>query len=304
MYYQLSRLGMCVVKQKGFRSRMSGSSKFLCRDYQIFDKSFVIKEKEPEEKEKKEKKEKDKDKPKALYGLRKTKIRNKILNFFSLNKSKKFCAFYSISFPVEIKDEIAYKVLNTWLTRCRKECGLKSYLWVAERQKNGTLHFHLITHNYMPIRKVNDFMRQALMTQYEKGFLKCNPKVIEKYNGVDVDNLYHSKRKKNRNKRLSRVEAQRKLSYYLTKYISKNDVKSERLPWHCSRDISALFISINYDDVSNLEIADLIADNPEAVTTYEKEFFTMHYFKFQPDEFHFLDLTKANNLIFETMNPN
>lgn len=156
----------------------------------------------------------------------------------------------------------------------------------------------------MAIRKVNEYMRQSLFTQYEKGFLKCNPRVIEKYNGVDVDNLYHSKRKKNNNKRLSRVEAQRKLSYYLTKYISKNEVKSERLPWHCSRDISALFISINYDDVSNLEIADLIADNPEAVTTYEEEFFTMHYFKFQPEEFHFLDLSKANNLIFETMNPN
>lgn len=304
MYYQLSRLGMCVVKQKGFRSRMSGSSKFLCRDTHIFDKSFVIKENEPEEITEKVKKVKEEDKPKALYGLRKSKIRNKILNFFSLNKSKKFCAFYSISFPIEISDEIGYKVFNTWLTRCRKECGLKSYLWVAERQKNGTLHFHLITHNYMQIRKVNEFMRQSLFTQYEKGFLKCNPKVIEKYNGVDVDNLYHSKRKKNNNGRLSRMEAQRKLSYYLTKYISKNETKSERLPWHCSRDISALFISINYDDVSNLEIADLIADNPEAVTTYEEEFFTMHYFKFQPEEFHFLDLTKANNLIFETMNPN
>ena len=304
MYYQLSRLGMCVVKQKGFRSRMSGSSKFLCRDTHIFDKSYVIKENEPEEIKEKVKKVKDEEKPKTLYGLRKTKIRNKILNFFSLNKSKKFCAFYSISFPIEITDDIGYKVFNTWLTRCRKECGLKSYLWVAERQKNGTLHFHLITHNYMAIRKVNEFMRQSLQTQKDKGFLGCNQKVIDKYNGVDVDNLYHSKRKKNNNGRLSRMEAQRKLSYYLTKYISKNEVKSERLPWHCSRDISALFISINYDDVSNLEIANLIADNQEAVTTYEQEFFTMHYFKFQPEEFHFLDLTKANNLIFETMNPN
>ena len=304
MYYQLSRLGMCVVKQKGFRSQFTGSSKFLCNKNHVFDKSFVIKDSAPEEVKEKVKKVKDDEKPKALYGLRKTKIRNKILNFFSLNKSKKFCAFYSISFPVEIEDSIGYKVFNTWLTRCRKECGLKSYLWVAERQKNGTLHFHLITHNYMQIRKVNEFMRQSLFTQYEKGFLKCNPKVIEKYNGVDVDNLYHSKRKKNNNGRLSQIEAQRKLSYYLTKYISKNEVKSERLPWHCSRDISALFISINYEDVSNLEIANLIADNPEAVTTYEEEFFTMHYFKFQPEAYHFMDLTEVNNLIFETLNPN
>lgn len=304
MYYQLSRLGMCAVKQKGFRSKFGGSSKFLCRDMNIFDKKFVIKDNEPEKEEKKVQKINDEEKPKKIYGLRKTKIRNKILNFFNLNKSKKFCAFYSISFPIEITDAVGYQVFNTWLTRCRKDLGLKSYLWVAERQKNNTLHFHLITHNYMDIRKANDFMKASLFTQFEKGNLKCKLKSIQKYNGVDVDNLYHSKRKKNNNGRLSKIEAQRKLSYYLTKYISKNNVKSERLPWHCSRDISALFISINYEDVTELEIANLIYDNPEAVTTYEEEFFTMHYFKFQPDEVHFLDLTSANNLIFKTMNRN
>lgn len=304
MYYQLSRLGMCVVKQKGFRTRMSGSSKFLCRDNHIFDKSYVIKDSAPEDVKEKVKKVKSEEKPKTQYGLRKSKIRNKILNFFSLNKSKKFCAFYSISFPVEITDKIAYQVLNTWLTRCRKNCGLKSYLWVAERQKNGTLHFHLITHNFMHIRTVNEFMKQSLLTQWEKGNLNCKLKVLAKYNGVDVDDLYKSKRRKKGNNRNTQQEAQRKLSYYLTKYISKNDVKSERLPWHCSRDISALFISINYADVSNLEIANLIADNPEAVTTYTEEFFTMHYFKFQPEEFHFLDLTEANNLIYATFHKN
>lgn len=303
MYYQLSRLGMCVIKQKGFRSQFAGSSKFLANNNHVFDKKFVIKDNDQEEEEIPVKKVKPNEKEKKLYGLRKTKIRNKILNFFNLNASKKFCAFYSISFPVEISDEIGYKCLNTWLTRCRKDLGLKSYLWVAERQKNGTLHFHLITHNYMPIRKANEFMKTALYTQFTKGNLNCKLKVIENYNGVDVDSLYNSKRNKVKGERLDKISAQRKLSYYLTKYISKNDTKSERLPWHCSRDISALFISINYDDVSNLEIANLIADNPEAVTTYEEEFFTMHYFKFQPEEFHFLDLTEVNNLIFETMNP-
>lgn len=304
MFYKLSRLGICSVNQKGFRSKYTGSSRFISNNNHIFEKSFVIKNNQQEKEEKEEKREKKSEKKVQLYGLRKTKIRNKILNFFSLNKSKKFCAFYSISFPVEISDEIGYKVFNTWLTRCRKEVGLKSYLWVAERQKNGTLHFHLITHNFMNIRTVNGFMKACLMTQFIKGNLLCRKSVIETYNGVDVDNLYHSKKGRHKNKRLSRIESQRKLSYYLTKYISKNETKSERLPWHCSRDISALFISINYDDVSNLEIANLVADNPEAVTTYAGEFFTMHYFKFIPDEFHFIDLVKANNLIFETLNPN
>lgn len=304
MYYQLSRLGMCVVKQKGYKSQFSGSSKYICSGDFVIEKNYhdekILIASDSQKVEIKE----EKEKKTQLYGLRKTKIRNKILNFFQLNKSKKFCAFYSISFPVEISDEIGYKCLNTWLTRCRKECGLKSYLWVAERQKNGTLHFHLITHNFMGIRKVNDFMRQCLRTQFDKGLLNCKASIIDQYNGVDVDNLYHSKRDKNKNSRLSKAQAQKKLSFYLTKYISKNEVKSDRLPWHCSRDISALFISINYADVDNLEIANLIYDNPEAVTTYSGEFFTMHYFEFVPSDYYFDDLTEVNNLIFETFHPN
>lgn len=304
MYYQLSRLGMCVVKQKGFRTQLTGSSAFLCNQNQIFSKKAVISENEENPEDEKPIKTTEKKEKKTDYKLRKTKIRNKILNFFSLNASKKFCAFYSISFPIEITDSTAYQCLNTWLTRCRKNCGLKSYLWVAERQKNGTLHFHLITNNFMQIRIVNDFMRESLKTQYDKGNLHCKLKVIEKYNGVDVDNLYQSKRKNNLNKRLTKHEAQRKLSMYLTKYISKNNTTSSRLPWHCSRDISALFISINYADVSTLEIAQIIEDNPDAVTTYSEEFFTMHYFKFTPDDFHFKDLTEVNNLLYDFINSN
>ena len=203
-----------------------------------------------------------------------------------------------------INDDIAYKILNTWLTRCRKSEGLKSYLWVAERQKNNTLHFHLITHNYMRIRTVNEFMKISLENEFIKGNLKCRKSVIDRYNGIDVDNLYQSKRNKNKNERLNKSESQRKLSYYLTKYISKNDTLSEHLPWHCSRDISALFISINYSDSNPPEIAHLIADNPEAVVTYEDEYFTLSFFKFQPEEKFFDDLVEINNLVFETFHPN
>ena len=304
MFYQLTRLGVLSINQKGFRSQFGGSSKFRAGNNHITLKNWGINPADKKIITPSQKVLSDEVSPKKLYKLRKNKIRNKILNFFSLNSSKKFCAFYSISFPINIPDKIAYQVLNIWLTRCRKSNGLKSYLWVAERQKNGTLHFHLITNNFMQIRQVNEYMRQSLLSQFSKGNLECNLKSIEKYNGIDVDNLYKSKRNKNKNERIGKADSQRKLSYYLTKYISKNDVLSERLPWHCSRDISALFISINYNDISENEICSLIYDNPDAVTTYNNEYFTIHYFKFVPDDFYFSDLTEVNNMIYETFHPN
>jgi hypothetical protein len=41
------------------------------------------------------------------------------------------------------------------------KAGLSTYLWVAERQKNNTIHFHLLTNDFMEIRIVNEFMANS-----------------------------------------------------------------------------------------------------------------------------------------------
>ena len=304
MYYQLSRTGLTEIRKKNINSQFAGSSSFKAWNNKVFkkeknNKKSIIKklEEEAQQTEIKEKEIKN-------YKLKKSKIRNKILNFFSLNDSKKFCAFYTITFPINIDDNLVYQLLNTWLTRCRKSANLKSYLWVAERQKNGTLHFHLITNNYMQIRIVNNFMKESLQTQKNKGHLQCSQYIINQYNGVDVDNLYYPKNRKDNKKRLSGNAAKEKLSFYLTKYVTKNDTFSQRLPWHCSRDISALFISINYSDISNHEIASLITDNQDAVMSFHDEYISFHYFLFRPDESYFTDLVSINNIIYDTFNSN
>jgi hypothetical protein len=86
-----------------------------------------------------------------------------------LEKSRKFLAFYSIRFPVGLPDEKAYKIFNTWFTRCRRDSGLKTYLWVAERQKNGTIHFHLLTNDFLPIKAVNGYMATVSCQIKRKG---------------------------------------------------------------------------------------------------------------------------------------
>lgn len=304
MIYQLSRLGFAEIKQKNINSQFSGSSTFIAWNNSLLRKNKSPKKTIIEKMESEALQVVTDVKIKTPYSLRKGKIRNKILNFFNLNASKKFCAFYSISFPKGFPDELCYKIFNTWLTRCRKECNLKSYLWVAERQKNNTLHFHLITNNFMRISIVNNFMRECIRTQNFKNDLGISKYIIDNYNGVDVDNIWESKKNRKSKKRLNKVEATRKISMYLTKYVSKNHTKSDRLPWHCSRDISALFISINYTEVNMLEITDLISNNPDSVISYEKDYFTMHYFKFQPLDEWYNDLSAINNQIYNSFHPN
>lgn len=199
-----------------------------------FEESFL---KIPKEKEK------DKEKNKKTYKLNKKKIRKKCLAFGSLEQSKKFLGFYSISFPLGILDQIARKILNIFLTKLREKFNLNNYLWIAERQKNKTLHFHLLTNQKMPIKEVNKEMAKTIDYYVSKKQASWGNSSFEKYNGVDLS--YSGKKTKfYENKKSEKKENFKKnikfLTKYLTKYITKQNQEWEFLPQHYSRSISNL----------------------------------------------------------------
>lgn len=221
----------------------------------------------------------------TVYKLKKSKIRKKCFALSRLQKSKKFLAFYSISFPIGLSDDHAYTIFNIWLTRCRKERGLNTYLWVAERQKNKTIHFHLLTNDHMQIRLVNGFMAFALNSVKQKGVEALQSINLEKYNGVDVK-LVKGTRKS--------------LVSYLVKYVSKNEIEFYRLPWHCSRDVSRLFTAINFDESEEDKLFEHLPEDPEQYITKQEKYYTVQGFKFTPKEIIFNDLDEANEIVYNT----
>jgi hypothetical protein len=220
---------------------------------------------------------------KIIYKLNKSKVRKKCNAFSRLEKSKKFLAFYSISFPKGLPDENAYKIFNIWLTRCRKDCGLKSYIWVAERQKNGTVHFHLLSNDFMQIQTVNGFMASCLSSEKKNGLEALKWVKIEKYNGVDV----------------KKVDKNRKsLIGYLTKYITKNEIEFTHLPWHCSRDVSRLFTKVNFDTAERDKYFDQIPDSVEKYNVFITDNYKVAGFKFRPSDNIFSELDSVNELLY------
>lgn len=233
---------------------------------------------------------------KTEYILNKKKVREKCTAFFGLKSSVKFLAFYSISYHQYLDDNSIMKSFNTFLTRCRKDFRLKSYLWVAERQKNGTLHFHLLTNSFMPIRRVNYYMARTIKNIIEKNNIDVAFD-YKRYNGVDV------KRCDNNRKRLSQ---------YLTKYISKNDIVFFRLPYHSSRDISQLFTAEIFKSFNDPNFK-FIKDNLKHIQTLviDNEYATVEYLSveylsvkqsngkyFTPPNCWYWLLNKINDLIF------
>lgn len=231
------------------------------------------------------------EKEQRLYRLNKKKVREKCSAFFGLKQSRKFLAFYTISFPCGFPDENALRVLNSVFTSMRQTCGLKTYLRVSEYQKNGTIHFHILTNNYMYVRRVNSLVAKSIAYEVKKYSLSVSFD-IDKYNGVDVKHVNNNKKA---------------LNSYLTKYVSKNDIVHYKIPYHSSRDISELFTAETFGSVYDADFK-FIADIISQIETFvvDGEYATIEYLNqkqsngkyFNPPDkwYHFRDM--CNELIY------
>lgn len=118
------------------------------------------------------------------------------LNFLTLTLSSK---------QIHTDNEIKAKLLNQFLTELRTKYNCNNYFWRAESQRNGNIHFHVVTDVFVPWRTLRtDWNRiqekLGYISRYEQKTGKTDP------NSTDV----HS------------INKIRNLASYLSKYCSKN----------------------------------------------------------------------------------
>lgn len=160
--------------------------------------------------------------------VRKNLIKSRCEAFSRLDRSRQFLAFYTVSFPAGMSDDQCFSCLNKWLTRIRKWRIKFPYLWVAERQKNGTIHYHMLTNAFLPIRVVNRMMATAIRNEIQKDSRSTINFCSTSYNGVDV----------------TRVQSPISVTKYITKYLTKQMADQIKQKWHCSRVFSSLAVSL------------------------------------------------------------
>lgn len=77
-------------------------------------------------------------------------------------------SFITLTIPTtehDLSDEyIKKKVLHGFLANCAKNYGLKNYVWKAERNKNGNIHFHLTTDMYLHHSEIRRIWNNVLRT--------------------------------------------------------------------------------------------------------------------------------------------
>jgi len=94
-------------------------------------------------------------KPKKLPNTRSGKRRSFKLNFITLDIS---------SDQVHTDQEIKRRILHPFLVEARRKWHVQLYLWKAEKQENGRIHFHFITDKYIPWNELRNVWNKHQQT--------------------------------------------------------------------------------------------------------------------------------------------
>lgn len=153
---------------------------------------------------------------KTVINPKTQKTYNFKINFITLTLSDK---------QVHSDCYIKKNMLNRFLEKIRYQYNLKSYLWKAESQQNGNIHFHITTNLYIPYNKIRDTWNQI---QDKNGYLN---KFFQKHghknpNSTDV----HA------------VKKIKNLAAYMASYLTKNPTyrQIQGRQWYLSANLSKI----------------------------------------------------------------
>lgn len=138
-----------------------------------------------------------------------------------------FATFTLPSEQGDVTDSCIVKdVLSPMLQVMRRRWGMKHYVWRAEKQKNGNIHFHVTTNRYMPYDQMRDEWNRCL-------------------NKLDFINRFESKHghRHPNSTDIHSVRKVRDIAAYMVKYMSKEvpeNLKVSCKQWDCSKNLKGV----------------------------------------------------------------
>lgn len=122
------------------------------------------------------------------------------------------------------------KLLKPFLKWATRTKGVKTYIWKAELQKRGQIHYHITTHSFLNWKEIRDkwnYLQRVngLLDDFYNRFRHYDP------NSTDVHEVYKKS----------------DITSYLIKYIAKAESQKEKTTgkiWDCSQNLKGK----NYPD--------------------------------------------------------
>ena len=136
--------------------------------------------------------------------------------------------------------EINKFILQPFMRDCKRKLGMKNYVWKAETQANGNIHYHIISDLYCDYNIVRKFWNNHQNTfRFIDDF-----KAVHGHDNPNSTDIHY-------------VKNDGQLAAYLMKYIAKNNTKERKIEgkvWDCSAKLKqfkyfATNLSIEEDKV-------------------------------------------------------
>lgn len=165
--------------------------------------------------------------------------------YYKGKDSRKFkIGFWTLSLPskqMHTHAKIKSKCLNNFLTVMRQRHQMRNYIWVAELQRNGNIHFHITTDVYVHYAEIRRIWNQSLqilgyIDQYSNTFgnltfdeykyWRCQDRKVD--DQVLLKSFNHGQNTRWRDPNTTDVKSVRhvrSLAAYLSKYLAKGEQK-------------------------------------------------------------------------------
>jgi hypothetical protein len=236
---------------------------------------------------------------KAIVYLLHCAKEKEVYNIKYNSKFKFKVSFLTLTIPSiqqHTDQQIKEECLNQLFVELKKNYNLKHYIWKAERQRNGNIHFHILSDKYLPYKEMNARWNRIIeklgyVSAYEKIHKKKNPPTTDIHSLKKVNNVvayilkYMIKENATNRGKLKRniftptkkfVKGNRSLSDNVLNYLGKL-ATSGRI-WSCSQSLSNLKGAQGIlDDEIDKEIESI--KNKANTYKFEKDYITCLYFK-------------------------
>lgn len=220
-------------------------------------------------------------------------------------------AFITLTLPskqIHSDNEIKRKCLNSFLIELQRFYNVKRYVWRAELQKNGNIHFHIIVDKYIPwnelrnrwnriINKLGyvDRYRDQMREFYKDGF-QVREDLTDNWSELKQYRAYQANLKTDfsnpNSSDIHSIQKIRNLTSYFVKYLTKNETlepdqsqqqnakKSQKgRVWGASRELQNITgAKIVLDSELESELSNII--NHSACKVYNADYFSVFYINF------------------------
>jgi uncharacterized protein YfkK (UPF0435 family) len=217
--------------------------------------------------------------PKKVKTYHNALIFNFKINFITLTLPSK---------QLKCTSETTNELLNQFITEIRAKFNVVNYVWRLEFQKNGNVHYHIVTDTYIDffhlrsiwnriiakhgyIKAYQDKMNGLTLLDYHKLY-NYNNKVTFKENSLRYAKGVQCQWTKPPTVDVKSVISNKAISSYISKYFSKDNnnniimneldndsnTKNMRL-WFCSRSLSKLKTVSEYTEAYKFDIFGIIS---------------------------------------------